>query len=488
MFRTTFLILFSLLFITIEAQCPRRCMPRAVANRRCARSGCKPVSCNDRRNRYRCESSTSSTSAPPTTTTTTTTTPGNGEGLCGKRCYRFRSGADRDCRGTGSVCNVQRCDLRRSQGYICAESKVVPQKCPEVCGPLDSISSGCDAAKKSGAPCEIRACSDAVGEYVCIDKRKPKKPTEVTNLGVGTTIDLSFPLNVEPGSGTPSEDLYFLVDITNGQQAAINALASGLNNIVSARTAVSSNVRFGLGVYNGQQGSAGFSTKLAFTSDSNSLQTQLNSLTTVGGSNGGNAATLEALYSVAQSSIGWENVARKIVVLVGGKAGYEPTCVGNRQINRNHVLSVLKNRQISLVSMNLGGLNSAPQAGSASCGGPVGTPGSNQASHLTDGTGGKLVSVSTVSNLPSQVISAIGNLKQTINLLELDCQGALKFIDSPRLPIILAPGESVKLAVQVIIQQAICNRPNPFICAAAFTGDGALFFEVPFVVSNVAGC
>ena len=460
-------------------------MSRFRANRICRPAGCTPVQCNNRGTRYRCESSTSSTTAPTTTIITTTTGGGNGGGLCNARCFRTEARADRECRNTGSACQIQRCNLRRGQGYKCAESQQVPKNCPEVCGPLESIKAACDAAINSGSQCEIRSC--AVGESICIDKRKPKETTDVTNLGVGTIINLNFMLNVEPGSGTPSEDLYFLVDISNGQQAAINALASGFNSIVSARTAVSSNLRYGLGVYNSQQGSAGFSNILALTSNSGSLQSQLNSLT-VDSSSNGNTATLEALYSVATaSSIGWNNIGRKIVVLVGDNVGYEPTCVGNKQIKRGQVLSALQNLQISLVSMNLGGLNSVPQAGSPICGSPS-SPGSNQGSFLADGTDGKLVSISNVGSISSQIISTIANLRQTIDLLELDCGGAIKLIDSPTLPIILKPGDSVKLDVQAIIQEGICRRSNPFQCAAAFTGDGGLLFEVPFVVSNVAGC
>ena len=312
---------------------------------------------------------------------------------------------------------------------------------------------------------------------------------------VGGQVKFSFKAKVSGSSGAVKEDLYLLTDATGSMSSAIRTSRRKFRELVSARSAASSDVAFGVGFYRDER-DVPFKNLQSISTNATLAQLAIEELRASGGLDH-EEANLYALLQVAtQDSIGWRPDSRRILVYFGDQPGHEPTCPGGKPLVRDDVIKALQTKNIIVVASSFRPGLDAPttSAGRAqrsfSCGRPTMPFRGGQATDITSATGGKVVDVEDQEKVIDSIIGSVKSLPQILDIDTSKCDEAFRIEYKPSLPIKIAAGTEVKIKMKIGIKKKACMFPKPRtpVCFIKYTLDGAVVAKQPIFTNGVMGC
>jgi hypothetical protein len=256
------------------------------------------------------------------------------------------------------------------------------------------------------------------------------------------SIDQTFAEVVKvtiPKSGVvPKVDVYFLADTTGSMRSALNAVKSGIIDVMTRIQALGSDVWFGVGDYKDfpvpvtDEHPYGFKHQRSLTSKIADVKAAVDTWTTSSGQDTPEAQ-FYALDQVAQppgGNIGWRADAKRIIVWFGDAAGHDPICKQisklSYDITEASLTAKLVAEKIKVLALSLNINYRAPQGLDDEpvpkdngyqkwCGNPGGIKG--QGTRIAKATGCKLVQgvsadtiIQTIATELTAQITAIGNV------------------------------------------------------------------------------
>lgn len=344
-------------------------------------------------------------------------------------------------------------------------------------------------------------------------KAATREPIVLTPISLGVlprdavrSSTRSFPV----GSGTPFEDLFLLSDVTGSMGSAISTVKRELPRIVSARSAVSGSVHFGVGSYRDEDDeNQGWILDQPITGDLAAVRTAVAGFEATGGGDSpeANLVALHRLATLPAAAVGWRDGARRVVAWFGDENGHEPTCVdgGRTRLTRERVARELREAFITVLGVSLGG--SAPNSGldglttaygtclsgaGPAAGDPDGTR-AGQASYITRATGGTTAKLSGASStLIIDTLAAVDALDVQLSAVTTGCDGVFSVSFDPPLPRTVSPGTTVTLTQTITVDARVCaalTRPDaPFSCSVDFRASGGSFASQKVASQAITGC
>lgn len=340
-------------------------------------------------------------------------------------------------------------------------------------------------------------------------KAATRKPIVLAPISLGVlprdavrSSTRTFPV----GSGTPFEDLFLLSDVTGSMRKAIETVRNELPDIVTARSAVSGSVHFGVGSYRDElDRNYGWILDQPITGDRAAVRSAVASLTA---SRGGdypeaNLVALHRLATLPPAAIGWREGARRVVAWFGDFPGHEPSCVdgGRTKLTRERVARELKAAFITVLGVSLdsgtgreSGLDGATiPFGTCAPGNDSGLAGTGQGSFITAATGGRTISLDSGSaELIIDLLSAVDELDVELTAVTSGCDGVFQVAFDPPLPRTVSPGTSVTIKQTITVDARVCaalSDPDaPFSCSIDYRASGGSFASQKVASQAISGC
>lgn len=302
-------------------------------------------------------------------------------------------------------------------------------------------------------------------------------------------------VTVDDVSSTTREDFYLLSDATGSMTAQIASVQDRFGMLVNARREASGDVAFGVGYYRDEEDSPPFENLQSITKDLGAVDNAINRLEA---KDGGDTpeANLFAINQVAtESSIGWREGSRKILVYFGDAPGHEPTCpAGSGPLTRDAVVNQLNDKGIAVVSTNFAtAANQGLDAATFSARGPTfGCPAQEttpvgQATRITSGTLGALRLSNDPRALIDVILESIESLPQELSVSTTDCDGKVAITFAPDLPIKIAAGETKTIIERAMILPGACEFPDGFTCEINLDLSG-VGVKQTIQTTTIAGC
>lgn len=230
-------------------------------------------------------------------------------------------------------------------------------------------------------------------------------------LEIGSEEEQTVTVTIPPSVGVNKADVYLLADTTGSMASILNAVKSGANDIVGAPYA-GIDIAFGAGNYRDfSDMNPPFVQQLNPTT-ANSDVTAAIQTWNAGGGGDFPESQLFALHSLAEvpegSAIGWRRDSKRIIVWFGDAPGHDPIPKEqsglSEDITTESVISRLAEQGITVIAISVE-RNSLDNNG-------------NQATRITEATGGKHVKginsseiVDTIINLIDEAIKDIGEVR-----------------------------------------------------------------------------
>lgn len=376
---------------------------------------------------------------------------------CGSKCFvkgNARKVAEKVCEGKKKFCKVAECMKKKKSGFACVlkETSTVP-------------------------------------EFVA-----PNGTVTFPSATIGAEITFKVNVTVRSGSGAAKEDLYLLSDATGSMDGAIETSKKSFNEVVKARSAVSSDVTFGVGFYR-DVGEIPFKNLQTITSNTSKAIAAINKLEATGGGDY-QESNLFALSQVATlPEIGWRDGSRKILVYFGDAPGKEPTCPNGVKITREVVIEQLKAKDITVVATSFdGGLDDRTISntkkdgdGSFSCGKKTSTRG-NQARDITAATGGMVVPSNEQTKLIDDIIGSVRTLVQVLTVDTSDCDGKIDVSFLESIPVKIRPGQTITRTETAKILRGACRPGKSFSCDVVFKLSGVPLGTQKITTGKFSSC
>lgn len=293
-------------------------------------------------------------------------------------------------------------------------------------------------------------------------------------------------------TATPLQtDFYLLSDATGSMSTAIHTAKTQFADLVKI-FADRTSVAFGAGIFRDEvELDDGFQNLQAISTDLEATRKAIASMTAIGGIDAPEA-NLVALYKIAtENKIGWRPRSRKILVYFGDNPGHEASCFDGITMNREKVIGALKAKGITVIGISY---KSSYQPGldgatfNYRCGGSrVNTP-AGQATAITKGTNGVLITSSNQALLVSNINSAVKALPKTFQVDTSDCDSQINTAFSPTLPITLAPSASSVVVQKMTLKDGVCSLGGNFKCKFRYLESGADLPSTEVNFLNVSGC
>eukprot|EP00178_Gracilaria_changii_P013382 TRINITY_DN37924_c0_g1_i1.p1 TRINITY_DN37924_c0_g1~~TRINITY_DN37924_c0_g1_i1.p1 ORF type:complete len:567 (+),score=87.27 TRINITY_DN37924_c0_g1_i1:272-1972(+) len=304
-------------------------------------------------------------------------------------------------------------------------------------------------------------------------------------------ITFNITAEVRAGSGSTLEDLYLLTDLTTSTTSVNAEIRDNFAQIVDARSAVSSNVAFGVGAYTDEGDDPFFENRQPVSTNISAVQQAINGLQIRSTSNIDiPEANLAALYTVATSDeIGWRNGSRRIVVLFGDAPGHEPSCLSSLELRRGNVIAALNNQGITVVASSFfPGLNEETTSFGCDADADPAPTDVGQGDAITSGTGGSIVELEEQAQLIENVLASVDSLSQTLEADTSECDAQNVNVSfSPGLPLTISSGSSESIT-QTVQMSACGDAKGAFACTVRFSLSGAPVGEQNLTSSGLDAC
>ncbi len=246
-----------------------------------------------------------------------------------------------------------------------------------------------------------------------------------------------------PKSGVvPKVDVYFLADTTGSMASAINAVKSGMVDILNQTQALGSDVQFGVGNYKDFPAPDGNNHPYAFAHQCNlsaniaEVKAAVDTWTTTSGRDLPEAQFygLDQVAEPPSGKIGWRSNAKRIIVWIGDAGGHDPVCKAitglSYDITEASVTEKLVAEKISVLAMSLNtsstpaGLDNPIENVSAWYRDNCGTSGQQgQGTRIANATGGKLVQGVSPDTVVEQIVAELATQISAIRNVRLVASG-----------------------------------------------------------------
>jgi hypothetical protein len=214
----------------------------------------------------------------------------------------------------------------------------------------------------------------------------------------------------------PKPDVMFLADTTGSMGGALTNMKGSVSSIMSQVLAAQPDAQFGAANYKDFNTLAGvpevpFALDQGITANTGSVQTAINSWSTVPGSGGDRPeAQLWALYELATlDSVGWRTGSSRIVVWFGDASGHDPS----NGISLAAAISALRAKGIRVIAINL----TSTEGSSLNDDG--------QATAIVDATKGVLKTTGDPDGVTAPILAGLTNLPATVTHQLVDCDANL---------------------------------------------------------------
>ncbi|GAB0489324.1 hypothetical protein MMPV_000541 [Pyropia vietnamensis] len=358
---------------------------------------------------------------------------------------------------------------------------------------------------------DVGYCAAAVGtptpsaSAVSAAKAATRKPIVLAPISLGIlprdavrSSTRTFPV----GSGTPFEDLFLLSDVTGSMSSAIITVRDELPKIVSARSAVSGSVHFGVGSYRDELDvNYGWILDQPITGDTAAVRSAVANFEATRGGDGpeANLVALHRLATLPPSAIGWREGARRVVAWFGDFPGHEPSCIdgGRTKLTRERVAQELKAAFITVLGVSLTGSSGldgpTTPYGVCNSGGDPRLARTGQGSFITAATGGRTISLeSGSSKVVVDLLSAVDQLDLELTAVTSGCDGVFQVSFDPPLPRTVSPGTSVTVTQTITVDERVCaalsNPDAPFSCSIDYRASGGSFASQKVASQAITGC
>ena len=427
--------------------------------------------------------------------------------------------ASRVCPTTGSCGD----EVSETKPPATVAHEVCTSKCfvVTICGSprAEDCNTKRDSSGKWISACRLLKCFDTVYKGVptkCCTRQACTRPTTCTKIPAQTPDPIVIPVAPDP-TGTidlgvvpitatfilkkcltipkVAEDIYLLTDATGSMAGLIAEVKKNLLGIVNTRRSKVDDLRMGVGIYRDElELTDGFQNLLslvdtASASNVNLLQSKINGIKATGG-NDRDEAGLAALYRVAtDSSIKWRPNAQKVVVVFGDQPQHEPTCVSGRVINRADVIRELRERDITLVSIDVRNLNAPPlKSFTCSKAKPSVTLPGNQMIQISVSTKGEHRKTTVLSEVIDTLNNALDNLKLQFNIDITKCSGAYEIRFNIFVPLAVMRGQKVCFDQTIKYKPAACSASVSKKCDVLFSASGPLLGTQTLLTQKIQGC
>ncbi|MFB8790825.1 MAG: hypothetical protein U7123_18720 [Potamolinea sp.] len=247
-----------------------------------------------------------------------------------------------------------------------------------------------------------------------------------------------------PKSGVvPKVDVYFLADTTGSMASAINAVKSGMVDILNQTQALGSDVQFGVGNYKDFPAPDGNNHPYAFAHQCNlsaniaEVKAAVDTWTTTSGRDLPEAQFygLDQVAEPPGGKIGWRSDAKRIIVWIGDAGGHDPVCKAitglSYDITEASVTEKLVAEKISVLAMSLNtsstpaGLDNPIENVSSWYRDNCGTSGQQgQGTRIANATGGKLVQGVSPDTVVETIVAELATQIASIRNVRLVASGA----------------------------------------------------------------
>lgn len=333
-------------------------------------------------------------------------------------------------------------------------------------------------------PCGI----PSKGHYTCTFNPKAVRPSTIcpgdrlllNGVPFNSLPQLDYNINLDDEA--KRTDVYLLGDGTTSMRVALEAAKKRAWELVNLYPR-SSDVAYGVGLFSEESNrNNGFSHLQSLTTQRSEAVQAIREWTSKSDGRR-DKASLVALYRVATDrNIGWRKGSRRVVVYFSDAPGSEPSCVGGKRVDRLNVIRAMRNKRITLVSINLGDMDRKPRP--FKCG--RGHVGRGQTSALTVRTGGVVVKEKTAQDVVELIRNGVMVIPRKFDVWS-KCDD-LWFTHTPGIPFERTYPRSQVISNSIFPKPKLCKMWRRLTCQLTYTESGAPLKSTFVELRNVRGC
>lgn len=230
-----------------------------------------------------------------------------------------------------------------------------------------------------------------------------------TTLDAGESVTIDKTVTVTSAATTSQVDIFFLADTTGSMGGAIASVSSAASGLLSS-TAAFGDVQWGVGEYKDVGDSFVYRLNQQFTSSQPAVQTGIDQWLASGGGDFPEANFFGLLQASQEN---WRTGSTKILVWFGDAPSHDPA----NGVSETQATDALVDEGIRVEAINVGTDNTGIDQG-------------DQATRITDATGGTLINGVNQSEVADAIADAITTAVNTYSSVCLDTSEAPAGIDA----------------------------------------------------------